>query len=594
MRMKILGYSGLHSSVLFKKTNFPDLDSRFYRIAQGADSAAALIVDNKIIASAAEERFTREKATGSFPVNAIKYCLQCAGLELNQIDYIAHGFNYEKYKDEYTNDDYKMKLFEEVYSREAQLALLREYLQWSKNSEKDFIQVPHHLAHAASCFYLSGFKNALVLIADGMGEKENITIALGENNSIKILAQIPEIHSIGILYSVFTMFLGFEFNSDEYKVMGLAPYGNPGKYYNLIMNMVELQADGKFTIPILYKNTTAYEKATYAGTLDEIAKVLGPARNKNDEITEHYQDVAAAIQCVLQVVLMHVLRYYKLTTGAENLAMAGGVALNCTANSYIRKSRLFKNIFIQPVAGDDGTALGSAIYTYYNKNPQPKAFSKFSMPYYGPSYGNDDVAKLLSQVERKYNFVFLDNFTSICERVVEKIAHGSIVGWFQGKMELGARALGNRSILADPRNPEMKDILNARIKLREGFRPFAPAVLAEYASVVFDVEESKLEDYMYMVLTAQVKENYLNKLPSITHVDKSARLQTVFQESNPRFWQLINAFRELTQVPVLINTSFNIKGQPIVCSVNDALETMDLASLDALVIGNYLITRKGD
>ncbi len=589
-RMKIIGISGLHNSVPFKKTHFPNLDSKYYRIAQGFDSAAALIIDNEIIAAAAEERFSKNKATGCFPVNAIKYCLQQGGVSIDQVDYIAHGFNYEPYVGDYNKDSYKKELFTEVYSREGQLKLLQQYLAWPHKRHQDFIQVPHHLAHAASCYYLSGYKNALILIADGMGEKENMTVAVGENNNIEVLLQIPEIHSIGILYSVFTLYLGFEFGFDEYKVMGLAPYGNPSKYFHLIMAMIDLQDKGRFAIPVLYKNSTPGECETYSGTLGYLEKILGPVRQAGQEITAHHQDIAAAMQVVLQRVLMHVLQYYKQSTGMNNLVMAGGVALNCTANSYIKKSRLFANTFIQPAAGDDGTSLGAALYAYHKMNPNPKLFSKLKMPYYGPDFNVNDITSLIPEY-KNYAFDFWSNNEELCMYVANQIADGQIVGWFHGRMEFGPRALGNRSILADPRDPLMKERLNARIKLREGFRPFAPAVIMEAAPKIFDMEPAKLDDYMYMLLTAQVRDEYKELLPAITHVDGSARVQVVFEDSNYKFWLLISKFGELTGIPVVINTSFNIKGQPIVCSVKDALETFDMASLDLLVIDNYLITR---
>ena len=589
--MNIIGISGLHNSEAFKKSKFPDIGKRYQHIAQGADAAAAVLIDNKTIAVAAEERFNREKATGSFPINAINYCLHQAGLNINQIDYIAHGFNYEPYITEYEQDHFKKELFQKVYSRETQLNLLKEYLNWPKDRDKDFIQVAHHMAHMASCYYLSGYDNALILVTDGIGEKENMTIAIGEHDDIKVLSQIPEIHSLGILYGVFTLYLGFEFGSDEYKVMGLAPYGNPNKYFNTIMSMVELYEEGKFTVPILYENSTLYEQATYLGTLRCIEKVLGLARAPDEEITAHHQDVAAAIQVVLQKVLMHVLKYYRQLTGLKNLAMAGGVALNCTANSYIKKSRLFSDIFIQPAAGDDGTSLGSALYTYYKMSENPKPPTKLQMPYFGPSYTSEDIKSLIPKY-KDYSFNFLNNYENLYTYVAKQIAEGQIIGWFQDGMEFGPRALGNRSILADPRNPLMKDILNARIKLREGFRPFAPAVTMEAAPKIFNIEESKATDYMYMLLTAQVRDEYKSQLPAVTHVDGSTRVQTVSKGSNHKFWSLINKFGDLTGLPVVVNTSFNIKGQPIVCSVEDALETFDMASLDLLVMDNCLVGKR--
>ncbi|GJM16816.1 MAG: nodulation protein NolNO [Thermodesulfobacteriota bacterium] len=586
--MNIIGISGLNNSVLFKKTMFPDLEKGYYRIAQGFDSAAALVSEEGVISAVAEERFNREKATNLFPINAIEYCLNSKNISLDNIDFIAHGFDYEPFRDLYLKDEYLEKQFSQVYSKEALIKVLEQNLPSSNMSEK-LVQVPHHIAHAASAFYPSGFDESLILVSDGMGEVHSATIAIGSGNEIEIIEQIPALHSLGILYGVFTIYLGFQMGMDEYKVMGLAPYGDRRKYFAKIMDFINLKDNGTYTIPLLFLNETNEDKETYRRTLDSLVNIFGPKRENDSEITQDHMDIAAGLQAALESSLMHVLRYFKKETGQKNLCMAGGVALNCTANGLIKRSRIFKDIFIQPAAGDDGTAVGAGLYIVNQKSSRPY-HKKMALPYWGPEYENDDIMHLLNK-EVGIEYKHYESFKELAKRLAEYINQGKIVGYFQERMEFGPRALGNRSILADPRDPEMRDRVNSLIKKREGFRPFAPAVIEEEANTYFEIAKGDEDIYSYMLFVTRVRENFRKNLPAITHVDGSARVQTVCKEKNQRFWTVINEFGKISGIPIILNTSFNVKGQPIVCSPSEAIETFLFAGLDLLVLGNFLILR---
>jgi carbamoyltransferase len=584
--MNILGISGLDNSVPFKKREFPSLSPRQYRIAQGFDSAAALVTRDGLQAAAAEERFTGEKATGAFPINAIDYCLEAGRLGREAIDFVAHGFSYEPFRAFYQHDEFLRKQFAEVYSREAQIASLEKYMPGSNWAEK-LVAVPHHLAHAASAFYLSGFEESLILVSDGMGEFHSATVAVGSGGQIRVIREIPALDSLGILYGVLTLYLGFYMGLDEYKVMGLAPYGNPRRHFNRLMELVQLKSDGSYTIPILSQNRTLEEKETYGGTLRLITEMFGPPREPESAITQDHMDLAAALQAALQAALMHVLQYFKKETGHENLCMAGGVALNCSANGVIRRSRMFKGMFVQPAAGDDGTALGAALYVQRLQEPTAPC-QRMSLPLWGAEYEDAAICSVLKDRPDCTDVVFAC-FEDLAREVARRLADGQIIGWFQGRMEFGPRALGSRSILADPRDTEMRARINQLVKKREEFRPFAPAVTAEAASRYFDIRPGEESIYAHMLFVTPVREAYRAQLPAITHVDGSARVQTVAEKEQPRFWTLLEKFGALSGMPILLNTSFNVRGQPIVRTPAEAVETFLAARLHALVIGNHLV-----
>jgi carbamoyltransferase len=582
-----LGISGLHNSISFKKQMLPRLTARQYRIAQGLDSAAVLVADDGIRAAAAEERFTGEKGTGAFPVHAIEYCLRSAGLALEDVDFIAHGFSYESFRQLYAHSEYTKRQFDQVFSREAMLRCLEEHLSSGTWGDK-LIEVPHHLAHAASAFYPSGFPEALILVADGMGEMHSMTIAVGQGNDITIVKQVPALDSLGILYGVFTLYLGFWMNFDEYKVMGLAPYGDARRYFGQLMQLVHLKNDGGLAIPILHENHSLEEKETYGGTLRLLAERFGPQREPEAEIKACHRDIAAALQAVLQKSLMHVLRHHKRETGLRNLCMAGGVALNCTANGVVKRSRMFQQVFVQPAAGDDGTALGAALYVHHQRCSDSHT-SRMGLPLWGPEY-DQETCRIAIIEHPDCAASFFASFDDLVAEVVRRLVAGQVVAWFQGRMEFGPRALGSRSILANPRDPGMRDRINNIVKKREGFRPFAPAVTSEQASRFFEIDEGDEATYTCMLFVASVRPEYRELMPAITHVDNSARLQVVFREENAHFWQVLDTFGKATGVAVLLNTSFNVRGQPIICTPSQAVQTFLSTELDALAIGNFLVT----
>jgi carbamoyltransferase len=586
--MNVLGISGLNNGVAFKRAKWPCLDPRQYRIVQGLDAAAALVRDGQVWAAAAEERFNGQKGSNAFPFQALQYCLASAHLQPKNIDYIAHGFAYAPYRELFMHDTQTLQQYETVYAPEAQVRCIEQHFPDTGWASK-FISVPHHLAHAASAHYLSGLDDSLILIVDAMGEVHSTTVAVGRGSTLEVITQIPSPHSLGLLYGIVTFYLGFWMGLDEYKVMGLAPYGDPQRYFDRFMDVVNLKSNGTYAIPLLTQNYTLQEKETYSGTLRKLTEMFGPPRAPGDELTQRHIDIAAGLQATLQACILHLLRHYRKVTQQSSLCMAGGVALNCTANSVIQRSRMFKHIFVQPAAGDDGTALGAALYVEQYCSPQTPR-SAMQQPLWGPEYSDEEIALTVRQQGRGVSAHFA-RFDDLIAEVVAELAQGHVVAWFQGRMEFGPRALGSRSILADPRDPKMRGRLNRLVKQREEFRPFAPAVTAEAASKYFEVDPTELDVYGHMLFVAQVRPAFRTHLPAVTHVDGSARLQVVRHEANPRFWALINAFAGRSNVPVVLNTSFNLRGQPIIRDPYTALTTFLASEIDLLVMGSYVIRR---
>ena len=581
--VNVIGISGLDNSVAFKRRELPDLDPGEYRVAQGFDSAAALVTDDDVAAAAAEERFTGEKSTGAFPRNAILYCLEAAGLEPADIDHIAHGFAY-KPMPFHRDGSLEQRRYNEVYAPEVTAGRAEEMFPgWGSR----FVSVPHHMAHTASAFYLSGFDDSLIVIADGMGEIESLTVAVGEGDAIRVLRRYSIPQSLGILYSVFTLYLGFEMMMDEYKVMGLAPYGDPGRYRDEMQQVIELSDEGSYQIPILAHNTRA-EWETHRGALRALDDLFGERREPGGPVDDRHRDVAAAVQAGLEDVLFHVLEHFQKDTGARRLCMAGGVALNCTVNGLIADRGMFDDMFVQPASADDGSALGAALHVHRTHGRGERRM-RMTMPYWGPDLTEASIETGLA-ARRDVTAQRYDDVDELLSVAAERLAAGEVVAWAQGRLEFGPRALGNRSILGDPRDAKMRDHINELIKQREEFRPFAPAVVSESASEYFEIEEGKERYYPHMLFVAQTRPKYRDQLGAVTHVDGSARLQTVDKEENPRFWALLKQFEELTGLPVILNTSFNLKGQPIVKDPEVALETFVVSNLDALVIGDYLVT----
>ncbi len=582
------------------------------------DSAATLLTDGEIIAAAQEERFTRVKHDSSYPYNAVEFVLQKGNIKLNEVDYIVF---YEKpfLKFERLLETYlafaprgfksfsmsmpiwlREKLFQKKYLFDK---LKMHDLKFSSIDKIHFSE--HHFSHAASAFYPSPFKDAAILTLDGVGEWATTTLAIGNDNKLKILKEMHFPHSIGLLYSAFTYYLGFKVNSGEYKVMGLAPYGSP-KYEELILkNLVHLKNDGTFRLNLKYFN--------YATGLTMInknfIKLFGKeARDsKQNNIEKFHMDIAASIQKVTEKIVINLVNSIKKENYSNNLCLAGGVALNCVANGKILKSRSFKNIWIQPAAGDAGGSLGAAIGFWHKelkKDRKIKNDDSMKGSYLGPSYSNSEVENTLKNIGAKYHF--LDDMPLI-ERVSKYLIEQKIIGWFQGRMEFGPRALGSRSIIADPRSEDMQKKLNLKIKFRESFRPFAPAIIIDKLKDWFEIDVPS----PYMLMVSEIKQDKRINIkddqkklfgidllkvkrsivPAVTHVDYSARIQTVDSKTNKKFYNLLAKFNELSECPILVNTSFNIRGEPIVCSVEDAFNCFMGTNIDILVCENFLLLK---
>lgn len=587
--MNILGYSGLNKM----NTAHRELQSSILAIPptfiQGMDAAACLIIDGKIIAAAEEERFINEKHTCNFPVNAIQYCLNKANMVINDLDYICHGFDFSKFKEIYSNDEYSRELYAKILSPTAQIQWIKTYFP-NSNIEKKFVPIQHHIAHAASAYYPSNYQDALILVADGLGEIHSVSVFQGRDNEINLLANYDLLSSIGMLYSLVTLHLGFSPNHDEYKVMGLAPYGNPEVYKSVFDELVILDADGEIFIPRLLDNN-ANNKFEYAGFRDYLAESLCLPRDPSAEIGQIHKDIAASLQVKTNEALMHILQYWQQQTRASHLCMAGGVALNCVTNGVLQQSKLFKQMYIQPAAGDAGTALGAALHQFYQNKKQQRYYysSTELLPFYGPSVAGFNEKDIYPAHKEKIHITELPE-SELLTTVATLIAADKVVAWMQGQMEYGPRALGNRSILANPLNPKMRDIVNSMVKKRESFRPFAPSVKRDAVHNYFQVHEGA--ELPYMLIVCKVRDEYVLQLPAITHVDNTARVQTADENDHPRYWRLLDAFEKITGYPILLNTSFNLKGQAIIIDANEGINTFLNTSIDVLVIDRYLITKK--
>ncbi len=581
----VVGISGFENSIPFKKAHWPGLEEREYRISQGHDSAAVLLVDGKLVAAAAEERFSRKKHTGDFPIGAIHYCLNAAGIKASEIDEIAHGFDYTPYRAAFLLDPTTAEQYDQVFSREKLLAQVNRHLP---GFPADHVhQVNHHLSHAASAYYTSGWEECLVIVIDGMGEAHSATAYRAHDNKIDKLQEITAKDSIGILYSIITLHLGFDFNSDEYKIMGLAPYGNPARYRHFFEQAVELLDNGTIKIPILRMNNEREDRETYGATRRYLEEHLIPRRAPDGETTDDHRDVAASLQECLDKVMLHICGHFGRKTGLRRLAMAGGVALNCTANGRLLQSGIFDDIYVQPAAGDDGSALGAALWRG-SRNGGVRNI-RFPVPFFGPEASQADIDKALADTGNRIEVVRFSSLAETCAEAAKLIKAGRVLGWYRGRMEFGPRALGHRSILADPGHPEMRDRINAMVKMREAFRPFAPAVSLEQVQDWFEVPKGF--ELPYMIMTADVREQHRAALPAITHVNGSARVQTVSQQDNREFHALLEAVGKTTGRQMVLNTSFNVKGQPIVNTPREAIDTFLGTGIEFLFLENTLVRR---
>ena len=583
--MNVIGISGFEGAVPFKRRHWPSLEPRAYRISQGHDAAAALVSSGRIVAAAAEERFDRSKHSAHFPVQAIGWCLEQAGLSIDDIDVLAHGFDYGPYRTIYSADPTTRKLYEDVLSRDALVRLVERDLPGFPVER--VCQVPHHVAHAASAYFTSGWDECLVIVVDAMGEAHGSTIFQGRGGELTRLRSIGAQDSIGVFYSLVTYHLGFDFNSDEYKIMGLAPYGDPSRYRDFFAKEVVLRDDGTIKIPMLQLNTTRDDRENYGATLSYLSQNLLPTRDPAGDITDEHQDVAAALQECLDHVMQHICGSFQRAANQSRLALAGGVALNCTANGRLIKAGLFDEIYVQPAAGDDGTALGAALYASAKRGVMSNR--RMPAPLLGPSHDAAAVERAIAAAAPKIKVQRFASLDATCTAAAQLIAEGKVLAWHRGRMEFGPRALGNRSILADPGHPEMRDRINSMVKKREAFRPFAPAVSLGEVHKWFDVAAGSV--FPYMIAVVDVREAHRASLPAITHVNGSARVQTVSDEDNPAFHALLRAVGRTTGREMVLNTSFNVKGQPIVNTPDEAIATFLDTGIDHLFVENNLISR---
>jgi carbamoyltransferase len=591
------------------------------------DAAACLVVNGKIIAAVQEERFTRDKHTPDFPIHSIKYCLEEAGLSIDELDAIVFYdkplLKFERLLETYYAFAPKglfsflksipVWLKEKMFLKKLLLDGLKEVEEFDKKKVK-FLFPEHHLSHAASTFFTSPFEESAILTIDGVGEWCTASIAFGKKNNIVFEKELNFPHSVGLLYSTFTYFLGFTVNSGEYKLMGLAPYGDPTSdqthnYIKIIKtNLVDIKDDGSIWLDQRYFN---YATGLRMAKDNEWERLFGFSRRKDEkDLQQHHCNLALAIQIVTEEIVVKMAKEAKRITGSKSICLAGGVALNCVANGKLIKEKIFENVYITPASGDAGGALGAALvgyYIYFNQERLvDEKIDSIEGSYLGPSYSDKEIESMIRKTKAIYQKP--DSFEHVAQYTAKKISEGKVIGWFQDRMEFGPRALGNRSILGDARNPEMQKKLNLKIKYREGFRPFAPSVLAEEANDYFDLEV----DSPYMLLVAPVKENRREKLPenylklplwdrlytersdiqSVTHLDFSARVQCVHKETNPKYHLLISEFKKITDYGLIVNTSFNVRGEPIVCNPYDAYRCFMSTDMDVLVIGNYILEKE--
>lgn len=584
------------------------------------DSAACLLKNGEIVAAAQEERFTRTKHDPGFPVKAIKYCLAEAGIRADQVDNIVFydkpflkferlletylAFAPRGFKSFVTSMPVwiKDKLFQKSVIADEFKTAFGDNVDWSEK----LLFSEHHLSHAASAYFPSPFEDAAVLTMDGVGEWTTTSLAIGNGNQLNVHKELHFPHSLGLLYSALTYYTGFRVNSGEYKVMGLAPYGEPRFADKLKDNVIDIREDGSFQLDMSYFDYCTGLRMTNKKFDDLFG---GPAREPESELTQREMDLAASVQKVTEEVVLKLCKNIAKETGQKNLCLAGGVALNCVANGHLLREGLFENIWIQPAAGDAGGALGAALAAHHIafNNPRSVSNNTDSMrgSYLGPDFNSDQIRESLT----KSGAIFVEHSDqSIVDATAQALADGKAIGWMNGRMEFGPRALGGRSIIADPRSPSMQKLLNLKVKYRESFRPFAPSVLREDVHNWFEIEN----DSPYMLLVANVAKekrrqmsedeeslfgiDKLNvprsEIPAITHVDYSARIQTVHKETNPKYHAVISRFKELSGCPVVVNTSFNVRGEPIVCTPEDAFRCFMGTELDVLVVGNFILKKE--
>ena len=583
------------------------------------DSAAAIVVDGKIIAAAQEERFTRKKHDSGYPFNAIEFVLNFANIKLSEIDSIVFYekpfLKFERLLETYVamaprgfaqfSKAMPSWLREKLFQKKMLINLLKQHDKIFNNSKKIFFS-EHHLSHAASAYFPSPFDEAVILTADGVGEWATTTVAIGNGSNLQIKKEIHFPHSLGLLYSAFTYYTGFKVNSGEYKLMGLAPYGEPKYVEKIEKNLIHVKEDGSFRLNQDFFNYTT----GLTMTNEKFHNLFGqkPRDSKKDKITQFHMDIASSIQKVTEDIMVKICKSLREEFNIPNLCLAGGVALNCVANGKILKEKIFDNIWIQPAAGDAGGSLGAALSYWFlelNNKRNNSKIDDMNGSYLGPSFSNEQIEKILIECGAKFDRLEDD---LLIEKTASDLSNSHAIGWFQGRMEFGPRALGGRSIIGDPRSPDMQKNLNLKVKYRESFRPFAPSVLREDVGEWFELND----DSPYMLIVSDIKNEKKNEMtekekklfgidklnikrsdiPAVTHVDYSARIQTVHKETNEKYYKLIKKFKEKTNCPVIVNTSFNVRGEPIVNTPQDAFNCFMGTELDNLVIGNFYLEKK--
>jgi carbamoyltransferase len=559
------------------------------------DASAALLKDGKIVVAVQEERFTRKKHDISFPINAVEYCLKSQDITIDDIDYV--GF-YEKPLLKFERMLYQhLQSFPKSYKSfignmpswfNEKLRVVK-FIKKKLNYKKDVLFIEHHLAHAAGSFLISPFKKAAILTVDGVGEWTTTAYGLGNDKDIMLLKEIAFPSSLGLLYSTITAYLGFSVNNSEYKVMGLSPYGQMGKkknpYYRLLKKLIDIKEDGSYRLDMDYftyhfKNRMPSKK---------MCKLLGgPVRKPESEILDRHKDIAAALQIITEEVMIKMLNHVYKKIKCKNIVLAGGVALNSVCNGKMLRNTPFENVWSQPDPGDGGTSIGAACYIYNSILGKPRVYQLKSAAL-GPEFSMEEIKNFLDFNKIKYNE--FKNDSELINKTAALLMEDNVIGWFQGKMEWGPRALGNRSILSNAINPKMQEILNLKVKHREKFRPFAPVVCMDDALKYFDCDRPIPSPTDFMLMVYPIKEKWQNKIPSVTHVDGSGRLQTIKRNQNKRYYDLIKKFGKLSGIPILINTSFNIRGEPIVCTPQDAYKCMMGTEIDYLIMNKFLIKR---
>ena len=583
------------------------------------DAAAALIVDGEIVAAAQEERFTRQKHDPEFPAQAVQFCLRQAGIDATDLDHVTFYdkplVKFERLLETYLTmaprgfQSFRQALpvwiKEKLFQKDLLAKELKRNLSESVDWNERLLFSEHHLSHAASAFYPSPFERAAVLTMDGVGEWTTTSLAIGNGNDLRVIREIHFPHSLGLLYSAFTYYTGFKVNSGEYKVMGLAPYGEPRFVDKIRTHLVDVKEDGTFRLNMDYFDYCTGLRMTN-GKFDELFG--GPARQPESPLTQREMDLAASVQAITEEIVIKLAKGVAKETGERNLCLAGGVALNCVANGKLLRERVFDRLWLQPAAGDAGGALGAALSAYHMFKQQPRAprlnGDAMRGSYLGPAYSEPEVQQSLNAAGARYRVL---GQAELIDQCAQALAAGKAVGWHQGRMEFGPRALGGRSILGDPRSPTMQRLLNLKVKYRESFRPFAPAVLREDVAEWFELDD----DSPYMLLVADVRARHRIKMsadeqrlfgidklnvprssiPAVTHVDHSARVQTVHRDTNPRFHELISRFKALTGCAVLVNTSFNVRGEPIVCTPQDSFRCFMGTDIDVLAVENCFMDK---